>query len=202
MKAYLPLPCLLAVVVIAGLAAPDASAATKIYRTVDEDGNVVFTDVPPREAGQEDAVDVETPNSFTPPPVESNRKTVAEWLGNDGESAPEDGEEAAATSYRSLQVASPANDEGIRENAGNVTVTAAIEPELADGHVMQVYLDGTLLQSGHATSFQLTSLDRGTHNLQLRVVDASGNTLITSKPTVFHLQRRSVILQPNRRASN
>lgn len=194
---------LLGVALLIGLGAASVEAATRIYRTVDEDGNVVFTDVPPRDAEQEAAVDVNAPNSFTPPPVERETRSVSEWLGNDADAPADPGEEAAPLSYQSLRVAAPANDEGIRENAGNVTVTAAIEPQLATGHAIQVYLDGQLRQSGHATSFQLVNVDRGTHSLQLRVVDASGNTVIASEPSVFHLQRRSVILQPaNRRASN
>jgi hypothetical protein len=42
-----------------------ASAAHgQIYRTVDENGNVVFTDIPPREGDTAEQVIVEQPNSF------------------------------------------------------------------------------------------------------------------------------------------
>ena len=75
---------------------------------------------------------------------------------------------------------------------------AAIEPALAPGHAMQLYLDGTLAQAAPDTTFQLSNVDRGTHSVELRVVDGSGATLINSEPSVFHLQRRSVILQPPR----
>lgn len=195
-------PIALALLLSSGLVAATAdAAASRIYRTVDEDGNVVFTDVPPRPEQQGDAVDVETPNSFTPPATASERRSVGEWLGQDGEPALEDGEEPAIQ-YRSLRVASPTHDEALRDNAGNVTVAAAVEPNLGAGHAIQLYLDGELRQTGPTTAFQLVNVDRGTHNLQLKVVDQTGTVLIASEPTVFHLQRRSVLLQPARRASN
>lgn len=172
-----------------------ADAATRIYRTVDEDGNVVFTDVPPKESEQGQAVDLEGGNTFSPPEPATEGRTLQSWLGTDAEDADAD-EAAAPVSYRSLQVASPADDEALRDNAGNVTVTAQVDPELDSRHTMQVYLDGQLLQSGPTTSFQLTNVDRGTHRVELRIVDAGGNVLVASEPTVFHLQRRSVILQP------
>ncbi|MEQ8857052.1 MAG: DUF4124 domain-containing protein [Pseudomonadales bacterium] len=199
-RTHLPTALALFAIVLATLAGNDAAAATKIYRTVDEDGNVVFTDVPPRNAEPETAVEVETPNSFAPPDIASEGKSVAEWLGNDGD--PEEAEEGTVTSYQSLRIASPANDEPLRDNAGNVSVSAAIEPALGAGHVMQLYLDGKLAETGTTTSFQLSNVDRGTHNIRIAVVDATGSTLISSEPTVFHLQRRSVILQPARSKKN
>lgn len=183
------------------LSATTADAGTTIYRTVDENGNVVFTDVPPKSNEQGAAVKLGDSNSFTPPAAENRSpsgRSVEEWL--DGDAG--DGEqERAPGGYASLQVASPANDAAVRDNAGNVTVTASVEPELATDHVMQLYLDGTLRDSGPTTSFQLTNLDRGTHEVELRIVDQGGNVLASSGPSVFHLQRRSVLLQPARRNS-
>lgn len=184
------------VCVVSLLSAPYADAGTTIYRTVDENGNVVFTDVPPKSNEQGAAVKLGDSNSFTPPPGENRQPTgrsVEEWL--DGDSGDSD-QEPAAGGYASLKVASPANDAAVRDNAGNVTVTASVEPELASDHVMQLYLDGTLRQSGPTTSFQLTNLDRGSHDVELRIVDQGGNVLASSGPSVFHLQRRSVLLQP------
>jgi hypothetical protein len=173
-----------------------AGAASKIYKTFDEDGNVVFTDVAPKTEQPNQPVELEPPNSFTPPPDTREGISLEEWLGTDGEVAGE----AAATGYQSLAVGAPGNDEGLRDNAGNVTVRADLIPELAQDHALQVYLDGTLMETSNSTTVELINIDRGTHNVQLRVVDAAGSTLISSAPSVFHLQRRSVINQPASRA--
>lgn len=187
----------------AALISTTAEANSRIYKTVDENGNVVFTDVPPRPDQQGEEVQLTSPSSFTPPPAARQQRSLEDWLGTADDPAA-DGEEETASPYRMLQVASPQDDEGLRDNAGNVTVAANVEPALQPDHVMQVYLDGELAQSGRTTTFQLSNLDRGTHNLELRIVNARGETLISSPSSVFHLQRRSVILQPSppRRNSN
>lgn len=187
-------------------AAGSAEAATRIYRTVDENGNVVFTDVPPRPDEPGQAVELNEGSSFTPPPTpapeptaeDGSRMSLEQWLGN--EAPPSDEEAAGPVSYQSLEIASPANDEGLRDNAGTVTVNARLQPRLDVGHAMQVLLDGEVRQTGQTSSFQLINVDRGTHSVQVRVVDANGNILIASAPTTFHLQRRSVLQQPANRA--
>lgn len=193
--------------VTALLGAGEAAASTKIYRTVDAQGNVVFTDVPPRPDQQGQAVELDEGSTFTPPPTptaesapQQSRMSVEQWLGGDGEPPAPGEEQAAPGNYQALEIITPGNDEAVRDNAGNVPVTTRLQPELASGHAMQVLLDGQLAQTGQTTSFTLTNVDRGTHSVQVRVVDANGNTVMVSNPAVFHLQRRSVILQPNKRA--
>lgn len=170
------------------------AAETRIYRTVDADGNVVFTDVPPAQGQASQTVELGTGNTFTAPETPAESRSLESWLGRDAQDEEEAGD--AAVRYRSLRVASPAHDEGLRDNAGNVTVTAEVQPELAPSHVLALYLDGALQQTGQTTRFELSNLDRGTHRLELRILDASGNTLAASEPSVFHLQRRSLLLQP------
>ncbi|HEX7037611.1 MAG TPA: DUF4124 domain-containing protein [Pseudomonadales bacterium] len=182
------------------LAAGALAAESRIYRTVDENGNVVFTDVPPADGRAGRTVELGPGNTFTPPPTAASEgRSLESWLGRESD---EDETEGAAIRYRSLRVAGPPHDQALRDNAGNVTVTAEVDPELAPSHVIQLYLDGALQQTGHTTRFELTNVDRGTHQVELRIVDASGNTLATSEPSVFHLQRRSVLLQPAKRSGN
>ena len=43
-----------------------------------------------------------------------------------------------------------------------------------------------------ATSIDLNSLDRGTHNVRASVQDAEGRLILDSKTTTFHILRHSV----------
>lgn len=170
-----------------------ADAATQIYRTVDESGTVVFSDVPPPPNRGGEAVELRAPNTFAPAATREGGLSVEEWLaGRDRQTDAE----AADARYQSLRVAYPPHDANIRENAGNVMVTAEIQPDLKPGHQLQLYLDGNLMQAASTPQIQLQNVDRGTHTLELRVVDDRGEILMASDPSVFHLQRRSVILQP------
>jgi hypothetical protein len=189
------------------LAGGHGVAGSPIYRTVDADGNVIFSDVPPAPGRYTESLELSTPNTFSSPvtagtgPVPAgtgpapagDAVRLEVWLA-DGEGARDP--DAAARGYQLLRITAPPDDAGLRDNAGNVTVLGELHPALLPGHAVQLYLDGALQQSAAQPQFQLLNVDRGTHTLQLRVVDASGTVLISSAPSVFHLQRRSLILQP------
>lgn len=165
-----------------------SDAASRIYRTVDEDGNVIFTDVPPKEGESGEAIAVERPNTFQPAASESRE----EWIvDSDGENADE-----AAFNYNAVTITSPTHDQAVRENAGNVTVVAEVEPELQIGHHIRIVMDDTPEQTGPQTVFTLPNVDRGTHTLLAQVVDDAGNVLLTSSPVVFHLQRVAAAPRP------
>lgn len=174
------------------LACMDATAAAdRIYKTVDENGNVVFTDIPPREDEKSEQVVIENPNSFDAAEAAPDE---GQWIveqpgdqsGNGG------GQTAATFRYGTLSVASPANDEAVRDNAGNVTIIANVAPRLQPGHVMRLFMDGSVVQEGPQTTFNLTNVDRGTHTVKLDITDDKGDVLISSKPSTFHLLRYAI----------
>src|SRR5690606_22069915 len=106
-----------ATLLTAGMLAVTAAAGaaeTRIYRTVDEDGNVVFTDVPPKSEQPGQSVDLNESNTFTAPERAGTGRSVESWLGG----AEEDQEqEPADTGYRSLSITSPPPNAPLRDNA-------------------------------------------------------------------------------------
>jgi hypothetical protein len=161
-----------------------SGAASRIYKTVDENGNVVFTDIPPKDGDQANPIAVETPNTFQTSPSGEDRQ---EWIVD-----PTDEDEAETSfSYRSLAITTPANNASVRENAGNVNIMARVDPELRIGHKIRIVLDGSPEQAGAQNAFILPNVDRGTHTLVAEVIDDAGNVVISSPPTTFHLQRVS-----------
>lgn len=155
------------------------TSAQQIYRTVDKDGNVIFTDVPGEGAEKIELKETMTINSLGTEP--SSPVTTA---------TPEPEQ---VIPYKSFSILNPADDESIRDNAGNVNVTVSIEPMLQSGHEVVVYLDGKEKMKGTGSAFNLENIDRGTHQLRASVKDPNGHILISSKSTTFHLQRQSVI---------
>jgi hypothetical protein len=145
--------------------------AETVYKTVDEDGNIIFTDKPSEEAEEIEIQKLETienpnPPRYTPP------KQAEEKLPQ----------------YKSLTVTSPENGAGIRSNNGNVTISLSLEPALSRGHKIIILMDGKEVGSG--TSVSLQNVDRGTHSINAKVVDANGETLISTSST-FSLLRVS-----------
>jgi len=160
------------------------SATAEIYKTVDANGNVVFTDIAPVErSGQppSQAVNVQPINSYEPPPSAQSQNP----LSSPGSSVP--------SYYSQLEVISPTEDETIRDNAGNVQIEVAISPPLRSDHRLLLVLDGTVTGVEAVNGvFELSNVDRGTHTAGARAVDRQGNVLIESNPATFNLMRVSI----------
>ncbi|MEQ9451416.1 MAG: DUF4124 domain-containing protein [Pseudomonadales bacterium] len=189
----------IALICLLTLACTAAEAATRIYKTVDKDGNVVFTDTPP--PNRTDPVDLKQTNEYSP--------EVSNQRGTDrrvpppvaGEEEPDD---VVPFSYESIKLVSPEADLALRDNAGNVTVSVSLSPGLRQGDTLEVLLDGKVVASGAQTEVQLENVDRGSHEVAARVVDKSGNTAIRTEPSTFHLLRYSALQRkapPPRRAN-
>ena len=161
------------------------AAETKIYKTVDEDGNVVFTDVPPKGDDSVQEVNVTAPNTAdlgtATPPIDSLI----------------DPQEVESFAYRSLRITSPEHDQSVREPMGDIEVVVEVQPKLRAEHELRLLVDGAAQQVGRKSNFVLSRLDRGTHTLQVEVVHRNGEVLVASELSVFHLQQYSELTAPN-----
>ena len=166
------------------------SVHAEIYKTVDADGNVVFTDVPPKD--QTKAVVLEIQNTYTPEASAAPQQN-SERPGDARDEEPE--EEPAAVLYDHIAIVAPQHDAPVRENTGNVTVVVTSNPALdsSRGHSMQILVDGQIAASGQSNSVALTNLDRGTHQLTAQIVDGNGQVVVSSSPITFHMMRYSAL---------
>lgn len=95
--------------------------------------------------------------------------------------------------YQAFEIAQPQNDLSIRSDEGTVNVGLSLSPMLQAGHIIQVYLDGTKFDTDLTTTqFSLNGLNRGTHTLQAKVVDAKGNPQISTQSISFQLRKAAV----------
>jgi len=62
-------PLAMTLLVVAAALLSSAHAATTVYRTVDAEGRVTFSDAPPAKGEKGEAVEVREPMSFEPPPT-------------------------------------------------------------------------------------------------------------------------------------
>ncbi len=156
---------------------PLASAA--IYKIVDADGNVSYTDVAPTEEEAKSATTVEMNlvNTFKDP-VATQPSTSSS--GTDRPSS---------DTYETLEIVAPADSTSVRANAGNVTVRVRLEPALQPGHHVRFFLDGKPVGTVAATDLTLQNVDRGEHTVAAVVIDSQGNPVQDSRTTRFTLQR-------------
>jgi len=152
-----------------------SAACADIYRSVDEDGSIVFSDTP-----SEGAEKIELQEAQTVKPQPGTRSFQYE---------PQ--ESNTPPRYREVAITSPGDDKAVRSNNGNITIRMSVKPSLRPGDRLVLKMDGEEIASGRATSVSLRNVDRGTHTLSASVVGRDGTTLAGSQPVKFHLLRHS-----------
>jgi len=162
-----------------------ASPAAEVYRWVDPDGNTQYSDQP-----RPNAQVIRIPRApAAPAPTPTPAAAPARALAPSDPAAPRFG------GYDEIAVVNPPNDGTVWDNSGNVSIEIAVAPPLqgTPGHKLIVLLNGIPLgEPIAATRFTVTNLDRDTYTLQARIVDAGGEVLGESPPSVFHMKRISV----------
>lgn len=148
-----------------------------VYKTVDEQGNVIFTDTPTTGAEE---IQVREPQTVRNPEADSYRHK------------PRRATPRAAARYSAIAISSPADDSTIQDNAGNVNVAVTTTPPLRGGDQIEITIDGGKVASGTQGSYTLNNIDRGTHIVIARIVNAGGKVLTLSAPVTFHLRRQAI----------
>lgn len=160
-------------------APPAAPAAKTVYRSVDANGKVTFTDIPPKDRPSE-AIKVHAANTM---PV---GQPSAQGEGATSEKKKE------SVKYTRLEITSPANDETFGQDVESVTLAAQLEPGLQDGHTFQLYFDGNPVGTNEM-SYTVNGLERGTHTVEARIFDKNKKVLKSASPVQFHVRRISVL---------
>ena len=167
---------------IVSLLLASSLASAQIYRTTDEDGNVIFTDRPPAAEGADvEAVEL-NPTNTTPPPEE--RPDLAP--------RPPEEEPEVTPEYR-VTVNAPEDGATIPMGPGNFSVSAGTSPALAPGETLQLILSGTPWQEPqNRGQWNLTNIRRGEHDIVVVRLDAEGTEVAASEPV------RILVLRPVR----
>lgn len=169
---------------------PLGAAAGDVYRWVDEDGDVHYSDT---KRGDAEKVEVEEPQTV-PAPDTSSADT-----GGDTEQAQQAdeagaGDEAGVAAYETVRITEPESEATIWDNQGNVPFKVTLDPELSRdaGHRLAVYVDGERRRTIPGTQDTLTGLNRGEHQLRVAVIDAQGQELAGSDPVTFFVKQASL----------
>lgn len=164
-----------------------AIATAGVYKWVDKEGNIHYSDTAPPH-GLATEVDLPEPSRYKPRPIPS-----LDTEAQTGKTSTDADETDKPTSYPVVTIVKPENGGTVRSNEGIVAIEVQLEPALAKGHVMAFSLDGTAIPDKVAsTSFQITSVDRGTHSLTASVQDEQGKELGRSASVTFTLRKASL----------
>lgn len=171
---------LLAIVLFTLLGAAPA-LAQDVYRWVDENGVVHYSDQP-REGAER--VQIATPQSY-------ESQAQARPQGRDPD-APEETDDEFQ--YESIRITSPEEDGAVWATGGGMTVVVEVQPALRPGDRIGLSLNGEAVPGTPVANTRITvnGLIRGTHTLQASVIAADGQMKIFSTDVTFHVLQASL----------
>ncbi len=151
------------------------AVAETVYKSVDENGHIIFTDKPSKDAEEIKLQKLQTIKNPNPAKYTHKPKQTKQDNGN---------------LYKTFLVSNPADGAGLRSNDGSVNISLSLQPPLRPDHTINIILDGKKVSNGPNSSVSLQNLDRGTHNITASVVDGDGKQMISTSSS-FSLLRAS-----------
>lgn len=175
-------------VIIALLSAFTQPLAGDVYMTRDAQGNVIFSDKPGKNAQVHKVKPLPTVPAYVSPKIP--------------DTAEEEEEQAPAFSYTSLSIVAPGDQHQLPTGfAGKLEISGVLSPGLQPGHQVQLLDNGTVIERGGQTHFNLQYLNRGEHKFQLVVKDEKEKVLIRSNNVTVYVQRHSTLNRSRKNTS-
>lgn len=167
---------------VCGVAAWSCTAVAEVYRQVDAEGKVTYTDQPPAD-GRGEKIHMPATNAI---PAMQQKLPPERAEGAVDASA----DKPVFKGYTRFEMSSPEKDEILGWDVTTASLVAEVSPSLREGHTIQFYLDGRALGQPGTTLFRLvSSLERGTHTAEARIRDEKGKTLRSTRAVTFHVRR-------------
>ncbi|HEV2523860.1 MAG TPA: hypothetical protein VGU44_01850 [Gammaproteobacteria bacterium] len=96
-----------------------------------------------------------------------------------------------------IKITSPQPEETFQNSAQSITITVVVTPELDPEDKVVALVDGIAVgEPIHSTDIALPWLARGSHTLQVKVIQPKGRGAATDVITIFQ-QRTSKLLPPH-----
>jgi hypothetical protein len=166
-----------------------ALAEGEIYKVVDENGNVTYTDQRPSSGAQPmdlpelSIIKTDPPQSVTAQAAENdpNRPLTTRELRRQ------------LSDFRILQ---PQPEETFWGTGNQVTVSWGSDRDVPPGLSARLYVDGQA-QAAPATGSVTLTLDRGEHNVYVELLDSRNRRVLTTSTVTFFVKQGSTLFNPN-----
>ncbi len=149
----------------------------EIYKIVDENGRITFTDKPRpnQNAKTVELLPLNTQPTHHAPTSTPNKKAAK-----------------SKAPSASIAITAPTDGTTIPTGQRTIPVNAAVKPYLTAGQRIQLYLDGTPKGSPQAGGhYTLTEVYRGQHTIQAAIVDKHGKAVSHSKAITIYVKRQT-----------
>ncbi len=155
-------------------------AIAEVYRVVNSDGSVTYTDNPP--AGDPTVEPMNLPALNTQPALQMPSITKKA----------DDKKEEEFAGYE-VSIASPTPGATIPPGYEQIPVKVSTKPGLQQGHLIQLMSNGQPYGSPSSrTSFSISPIIRGEHSIQAKILDSNNDIVGQSGITTVHVKRHSI----------
>ncbi len=164
-------------------------AQAAVYRWVDANGELQYGDKPPSGVAVEE-VELPELSTYAPPPVAEPAYAPP---GDEAEFAPP---KDAVKRYRRLVITQPTDGQTIRSDDGLISVAVDLRPALQEiaGHRLIAVVNGRRIPGGGSRI--PVRVPRGSHRLQVGVIDADGRLVARSRQIRFDVRPKTVVPIP------
>jgi hypothetical protein len=170
---------------------------TGVYKWVDDEGRVHYGDQPGSNSNVTHMPEFDVKSSpAADEPVIADPEPAAPGGTPGVYKFPElfgDGPALQGVSY-SIRITTPLQDDTVRDNQGIIPVAFTTSPMPEDDFSYQMYLDGMpWFQPFFSQQVYLSNVDRGTHTIQVKLMNGEGAVVGESNSVTFHLHRASAL---------
>ena len=173
----------------------------EVYKTIDENGNVVYTDRQPSPDARPlvlPGLSVISAQKPAMPPVIPG--SVLASTGPEAELQQQVPTiEELRRRYRDFAIVSPVQDQTFTGTGNEASVEWNTGDPPQPGMSVIIYLDGVALPATSYTVITVCPLNRGKHNVYAVLTDALDRRIARTRPVSFHIRQNSVNF-PNRQS--
>lgn len=159
--------------------------AANVYKVVDEDGNVTYTDQPPDPGAK--PVDLPGLSIVERPEYQENARTPSQ---DNSEANEQNSMRDLQRMYRQFQIVSPTPEQSLWGTANTASIAWDAGAPLQPGMRVKVMLDGEAMEPTTSSVINTGRLDRGEHQVSAVLIDADGNSVMQAQPVTFFIKQQ------------
>ena len=157
----------------------------QVYKTVDENGNVTYTDQPPADGSG--PIELHPISIIEAPTYEKAPKADEESAT--GEESEEMSLRDLRRTYNDFSIIAPQPEESIWNPEEFISVSWRVGNQLQPGMTVTVSVDGTLYAKTTEQVVQVNLRDRGEHKVTAELKDSKNRLVATSGPVIFYIMQ-------------
>lgn len=161
------------------------SLVAQVYKSVDENGNVVYSDQPPEPGA--DPADLPDLSVVEAP---STTQAAANSVDAQEEEVPD--RRALRRIFSDFRITSPQPEENLWNTSNSVNVSWMTSAELLEGMTVTIFIDGIPQDTIDGHNLLVEGLDRGEHQVQAELTGPDGRLVSRTDPVLFYIKQNSV----------